>query len=138
MRHLSSIALQTLAITAFLAAPLAASAASIREDAKLQEILVSTFVVEQTRANCSDVDIRMNRTQKKILEMAEHTAEMGYSQAEIQAEVASEEGQARLSAAATDYMTSRGADMADKASICAFAQSEIKARTEVGKLLKSR
>lgn len=138
MKQLSSIALQALAITAFLAAPLAANAASIREDAKLQDILVTTFVIEQTRANCGAVDIRMSRMQKKIVEMAEHTTAMGYSQADMQAEVASKEGQERLASAANDYMTSRGADMADKASICAFAQSEIKARTEVGKLLKSR
>lgn len=138
MQKFTSHLAQAIAISALLAAPFAANAASLREDAKLQEILVTTFVVEQTRANCGEVEIRMNRTQKKIAEMAVHTAEMGYSQAEMQAEIATPEGQERLAAAATEYMTSRGADMADKASICAFAQSEIKARTEVGKLLKSR
>lgn len=138
MKQISTRAAQAFAMAAFLAAPLAANAASIRDDAKLQDILTTTFVIEQTRANCGTVDIRMGRMQKKIVEMAEHTTEMGYTQAEMQAEVASKEGQERLVAAATDYMTSRGADLADKASICAFAQSEIKARTEVGKLLKSR
>ncbi|GEM_PF-6069217 len=112
--------------------------AGIADDAKFQHIIVTTFVVEQTRARCTEIDIDMQATERMIVDMANHTAAMGYTQDEVQGQLMGAEAQARLTAAADEYMKAKGADPTNPASVCAFAQAEIAAGTDVGMLLKSR
>jgi len=119
---------------AMLAAP--ASAASIREDAQLQSIILTTFVVELTKQRCPDVSIRMIRAQRSFAEIAKQVTAKGYTQTQMKDELQSKEAQARHMARAEEYIRARGADPAQPASVCAFADAEMKARTEVGKLLK--
>ena len=135
MKHMNK--LLPLALIASLGtAAVPAQAEGISTDTELQDIILTTFVIEVARQRCPDVSIRMARAQKEFARLATHTAKMGYTQDEVTAELASPEAQERHTAKAEDYIRSKGADPADKAAVCSFAQEEISARTDVGKLLK--
>lgn len=114
------------------------TAAGIEDDVELNDAMRLSFVIEEIKQKCSTVEADMNKLQKHFTGVAKHAVKQGYDAAEIQSALGSKPAMERHMSAARAYLAVQGVDLGNEASVCAFAANEMKSKSEIGKLLKTR
>ena len=136
--------LRTLALSLGIALALPAGGAaannlpSLRENKRVNDELFAAAVGDQIRRNCPSVHARMFYVLRKARELEAYAMSLGYTKAQIDAYVESDEEKARMRERRDRYLAENGVVRGDAESYCRLGRREIENRTFIGSLLWTR
>lgn len=111
---------------------------ALKDDKTIESGLVLVAAGKILRDTCDDITPRVLRAMSFARSLESRAKGLGYSRSEIDAYLKSDTDKARVKGKARAYLTSRGADMGQPATICAVGRDEIANGTSLGRLLRQK
>ena len=124
-----------LACALALATP-AAAKTPLRDVASVSEAIIAAGIAYEIGRVCDRIGVRWLRGINFLQSIERHAAQLGYSDAEIDAFINSDAERDRLEAIARARLAGKGAVMGQPATYCAVGRAEIAAGSQVGRLLR--
>jgi hypothetical protein len=120
-----------------LAAPVAAKP-PLRDVAAIDDALLDLGIADRIRKNCPEISARMLKAIGYVYGLKGQARDLGYSEAEIEAYIDSDEEKARMKARGAAFFKARGVDTSKPESYCALGREEIQKSSRIGSLLKAK
>lgn len=115
----------------------AAAKPSLREVKPIDDGLFAIGLADQIRKNCPEISARVLPALGALQALQSKARDLGYTQEEIDAHVASDVEKDRLRARGAQYLASKDLQ-ADQAGYCALGRAEIDRNSTVGVLLRAK
>ncbi|MBC7165033.1 MAG: DUF5333 domain-containing protein [Roseovarius sp.] len=115
-----------------------AGAASLSQEADINQRLIEMSVADEIRKRCDSISARIFRGLGVMNEIKAEAMARGYSEAEIEAYVNDKEEKRKIRARADAYIRAHGAEPNDGPSLCALGRDEIEKQSRIGALLWAR
>ncbi|WP_112315778.1 DUF5333 domain-containing protein [Rhodovulum viride] len=128
----------TVALAAAATAEGAEARPALRDQAGIVEGLQVIATANMIRKQCPRIEARMLTAYGYMRGLKSRASRLGYSDAEIRAFVEDKAQKARVEGAARDWLAARGVRRDQPESYCPVGLAEIRARTEIGRLLRAR
>ncbi|MDK3016197.1 DUF5333 domain-containing protein [Pseudodonghicola flavimaris] len=133
--------LMPLAVAATLLLGLPAQAAEakppLREVPEVADGIFTIVLANEIRRKCDGISARLFRGIAEIQRVKARANDLGYSDAEIQAVLDSEDEKARMIARGRAYMAKFGLDYDKPGDLCRLGRLEIKNNSAIGALLRA-
>ncbi len=110
----------------------------IKDNAEIFHRLLTTAIANEIRENCPTIEARSWRATFYVLGILRYARSQGFSMNQINAYKKDPSEQARLRREGYAYLDKNGVNRKKPTSYCPLGQREIKNKSEIGKLLKSR
>jgi hypothetical protein len=110
----------------------------LRDNKPINDQLFAAAVGDRIRKECGSISPRMLLVIRKARALERYARDQGYTEAQIEAYIASEPDKRRLEARAAAYLAERGARPGDAEAHCRVGRAEIAAKSPIGELLRSR
>ena len=142
--HQLQFGILTTAIAMTFALVLAASATAaagssktgLAEETYINNGLFVISVANKIRKSCNAIVARKVKALNFIFHLRDVAMERGYTRAEIEAHIESEEEKQKMRERRNAYFTSKGANVEDSESLCEVGREEIARKSPAGKLLR--
>lgn len=129
-----------------LALAICAAAPAVATESKpplgdVPEIDGTLFVVavaNEVGRKCDTISARRLKGYNMLFQLRRRANELGYTDAEIRAFVESDAEKAKMRARGEEYLESKGVDVDQPKTFCAFGRAEIAKSSAIGALLKAR
>lgn len=129
--------LAALALSLFLAAPMAAAApVPLAQESHINAELRAAQVGDILRKTCPAVSARMFVVLNRLNALESYARRAGYAEAEVKAFLKDRAQKDRIRAEAEAYLAAAGAVPGDAESHCRVARDEVRRRTPAGQLLR--
>ncbi len=129
--------LMTLAILAAMTMPVEART-KLQDDTTIENGLTVVAIGKLLYKGCDNISPRRIKAFSFARSLQSRARGLGYTDAEIDAYLDSETDKNRVKKKARTYLSSRGVDFDNPATLCSVGASEIKTETDVGKFLRLR
>ncbi len=130
--------LLTLAIFAAVPAVSAEAKPHLRDVPEIENTLFTVALANEVGKKCDSLRGRRIKGFNLLLKLRSRANALGYSDDEIRSFVESETEKARMRAKGEAYLKSRGVDLNNPETFCAFGRAEMAKSSAVGALLKAR
>ncbi|NOX41511.1 MAG: DUF5333 domain-containing protein [Alphaproteobacteria bacterium] len=110
----------------------------IKDNAEIFSRLLTVAIGSEIRDNCDTISARKFTVMFYVLGVMNYARKQGFSMDDMDAYRNTKSEQKRLSAATYAYLDKNGVNRDDPASYCPLGRTEIKNKSQIGKLLKSR
>ena len=120
------------------AAVVASERPPLREVQEIDGALLAIAIADEVRRRCDAIAPRWLRAYARLSSLEARAAELGYSDAEIEDYIESEDEKARMRRLGEAYVRQQGYDPAVTAELCAFGRDEIASGSAVGRLLREK
>jgi len=110
----------------------------IKDNAEIFTRLLNVAVGSEIRDNCDSISARKFTVTFYVLGVLNYARKQGFTMDEMDAYRNTKSEQERLRAATYAYLDKNGVNRDDPASYCPLGRTEIKNKSQIGKLLKSR
>lgn len=134
---MNKIIIPALVGLSMVATPLAAKPA-LRDVPEIDDALLDLGIADRIRKNCPEISARMLTAIAYVYGLKGQARDMGYSEAEIEAYIDSDEEKARMKARGAAFFKARGVDTSKPESYCALGREEIQKSSRIGSLLKAK
>lgn len=134
MKKSLTIAALTLAVVAG-AGSLSAQGA-LKDEAQIRDGIIYVGMAYELSEECGSIDARLFRGIGYLQSLKNRAAELGYSDAEIDAYINDDAEKDRLEGIARDQLAALGVVEGEEATYCAAGRAQIDANTRVGWLLR--
>lgn len=128
----SSFLLATLILTGQAALALG----PLKDEPSVRDGIIAVGMAYEIGDKCGSIEARYLRGLSYLNQLKSHAAELGYTQAEIDAYIDDDAEKDRLEGVARQQLADLGAVPGDEASYCAVGAAQIAAGTQVGQLLR--
>lgn len=128
----SSFLLATLILTGQAALALG----PLKDEPSVRDGIIAVGMAYEIGDKCGSIEARYLRGLSYLNQLKSHAAELGYTQAEIDAYIGDDVEKHRLEGIARQQLADLGAVPGDEASYCAVGAAQIAAGTQVGQLLR--
>lgn len=118
-----------------LAAPVVAKP-PLRDVAEIDNGLMAIAIADEIRKTCDDIRPRMIRAMSQINSLEKKARALGYSKDEIDDYVTSKAEKARMRKKADSWLSAKGVNVNDRASLCRFGRDEIGRGGPIGYFLR--
>lgn len=108
----------------------------LREVASIDDALMYVAIADAIRKSCDTINARLIRAYSELNRLKALARDMGYTEEEVEAYVTSKAEKARMKDKAEAFLQANGVRPDDTPALCRFGQSQIKAQTEIGQLLR--
>ncbi len=133
---------RAVALAVMLCAALPAGAANakppLRDVPEIEDTLFIVAIADELSKKCDSLSARRLKGLSILLNLRAHANRLGYSDAEIRAQVESDAEKARMRAKGEAYLKSQGVRLDQPETYCAFGRAEIKKSSAIGALLKAK
>lgn len=102
----------------------------------MDDALRDVAIADALRRSCADIEARLLRAFGELNRLKSMARDLGYSDAEIDAYVASRDEKARMRDKAKAYVLTYGVQVDDVSAFCQFGRDQISAQTRIGRLLR--
>lgn len=134
--------MKAVAIAATLCAAVPAGAAvakpPLRDVPEIENTLFIVAIADEVSKKCDSISARRMKGFSILLNLRARANQLGYSDAEIRAQVESDAEKKRMRAKGEAYLKSQGVVIGEPETYCAFGRAEIKKTSAIGALLKAR
>ncbi|WP_414898176.1 DUF5333 domain-containing protein [Rhodovulum sp. YEN HP10] len=111
---------------------------ALGEQAEIVGGLQVIATANMIRKKCPSIEARMLTAYGYMQRLKTKASRLGYPDAEIRAFVDDKAEKARVEGAARDWLAARGVRFDEPQSYCPVGLAEIRSRTEIGRLLRTR
>ncbi|TCP58639.1 hypothetical protein EV663_11919 [Rhodovulum bhavnagarense] len=136
IRHMAGMVLATLIAVATATAATGAPLPPLREDPHVWNSLFAAAVGDEIRRNCPTISARLFRAIRAMGALESYARDQGYSDAQIEAFLDSDEERALMRRARDAYLDKHGVRSGDAESYCRLGREEIARNTLTGSLLR--
>ncbi len=110
----------------------------IKDNAEIFSRLLNVAIGSEIRDNCDTISARKFAATFYVLGVMNYARKQGFSMDDMDAYRNTKSEQERLRVATYAYLDKNGVNRDDPASYCPLGRTEIKNKSQIGKLLKSR
>lgn len=116
----------------------AAALTPLPQERHINDSLIQARVADVLRRNCPSLDARMVKAWNEARKLKNYALQQGYSEAQIEAFLDSEEDRQRIYREADRYMVAGGVVNGQPETFCRLGREEIARKTIAGSLLVAR
>lgn len=110
----------------------------IKDNAEIFHRLLTTAIANEIRDNCPTIEARKWRAMFYVLGILNYARSQGFTMAEINAYKKNPVEQARLRKEGYAYLNAHGVNRSKPDTYCPLGRTEIKNKSQIGMLLRSR
>lgn len=126
----------TVTLTLALTAQSAFALGPLKDVATVRDGIIAVGMAYEIGDKCGSIEARYLRGLGFLNQIKADAAQLGYSDAEIDAYIGDDAEKDRLEGLARQQLADLGAVVGDEASFCAVGEAQIAAGTQVGQLLR--